>query len=397
MLDKIKLINFQSHKNTEIILNPGINVIIGSSDNGKSAILRGLFWAIYNQPSGDAYVSNWCRNDKGRQVEQTNVIIEKEGKTISKGRGSELNGYDFNGKKYTALGKNGVPPQIYDFFNIEKVNIQKQMDPPFLIADSPPEKAKFLNSIVDMSEIDSYLSLAESKKRSSNKDKQNLKVEITSLQTQLEKLEPLDYIDKLIKKESRINDRLNKKKQALQALKTNIDTYTQLKEKVYYFKDMGQIQELLKQIKDLNLLIEEKRKYKKLISSINEYNENKEKIGVETIEDAQFLLNKISVISNKYREKNSQYISITKDILNYEKTQKIINRTKIITKLQLKLNNIKETKQEILKNKDLKLQKTIDNYEAYKKLYTLSIKSINNLKQKLPDICPLCKHPLEEE
>ena len=46
MIDKIKIENIQSHKNTELNLSNGINVIVGSSNNGKSAILRALYWAI---------------------------------------------------------------------------------------------------------------------------------------------------------------------------------------------------------------------------------------------------------------------------------------------------------------------------------------------------------------
>ena len=44
-----------------------LNVIVGPSDQGKSAIIRALKWALYNEPSGDFY--------KGRRKECSVTII----------------------------------------------------------------------------------------------------------------------------------------------------------------------------------------------------------------------------------------------------------------------------------------------------------------------------------
>ena len=55
-IKKIILENFQSHKYSVIELNEELNVIVGPSDSGKSAIIRGLKWALYNEPSGDYFI-----------------------------------------------------------------------------------------------------------------------------------------------------------------------------------------------------------------------------------------------------------------------------------------------------------------------------------------------------
>ena len=44
MINSIKIQNFQSHKNTTIKLKPGVNIITGSSDCGKSVDIRALKW-----------------------------------------------------------------------------------------------------------------------------------------------------------------------------------------------------------------------------------------------------------------------------------------------------------------------------------------------------------------
>ena len=47
---RITLENFQSHKHTEMEFGPELNVIVGPSDSGKSAIIRALKWVMYNEP-----------------------------------------------------------------------------------------------------------------------------------------------------------------------------------------------------------------------------------------------------------------------------------------------------------------------------------------------------------
>src|SRR5690554_3878620 len=55
-IKKVILENFQSHKYTEIELDQYLNVIVGPSDQGKTAIIRGLKWALFNEPSGDFFI-----------------------------------------------------------------------------------------------------------------------------------------------------------------------------------------------------------------------------------------------------------------------------------------------------------------------------------------------------
>ena len=51
----LHLINFQSHLNTVIELHPGLNILVGESDQGKTAIIRALRWLFYNEPRGTGF------------------------------------------------------------------------------------------------------------------------------------------------------------------------------------------------------------------------------------------------------------------------------------------------------------------------------------------------------
>ncbi|AYO30533.1 hypothetical protein D2962_07770 [Biomaibacter acetigenes] len=60
-IKSIKLVNFQSHKNTEISLDEGLTVILGPTDQGKSAIIRALKWVLYNEPRGTDFITVGCK------------------------------------------------------------------------------------------------------------------------------------------------------------------------------------------------------------------------------------------------------------------------------------------------------------------------------------------------
>ena len=55
-LTEIRLENFQDHKDSVVSLTNGINLIVGSSDAGKSAILRAVNFVFHNNLKGDSFI-----------------------------------------------------------------------------------------------------------------------------------------------------------------------------------------------------------------------------------------------------------------------------------------------------------------------------------------------------
>jgi AAA15 family ATPase/GTPase len=165
MIETLRLENFQAHDETILQLHPGVNVIAGSSNSGKSSILRALNWLIYNRPSGEAFVSHWARDAKGNQKQDTSItaiiagipFVRKKSKTTG-------NSYHIADKTLEAVGLD-VPEEISTALNMSEVNTQRQHDSPFLLSESPGEVARFFNKIVHFDAIDTYLSTIESKKR----------------------------------------------------------------------------------------------------------------------------------------------------------------------------------------------------------------------------------------
>ncbi len=102
MLKNVKLKNFQSHIDTEINLDKGVNCIVGSSDSGKSSIVRALKWLILNRPQGDAFKNNETKPKDTVSIECNGIIRKKNKKE---------NSYVLNNETLKAI-KTDVPQEI---------------------------------------------------------------------------------------------------------------------------------------------------------------------------------------------------------------------------------------------------------------------------------------------
>ena len=146
MLTKAIIENFQSHKKTELEFVPGVNVLIGPSDAGKSALFRAIYWPISNRPLGDSFRSEWGGDTK---VE----LHFSEGNTVERFRSASKNSYILNGEELEAFGTN-VPEEVEKAIGMDSCNIQRQSDPPFLLYNTPGEAARMLNRAASIDDID---------------------------------------------------------------------------------------------------------------------------------------------------------------------------------------------------------------------------------------------------
>ncbi len=168
MITHLHIENFQSHRDTQIDLGPGTNVIVGMSDSGKTAIVRALRWVVFNRPSGTSFRSRWGGDTRVTITLYSGVIV-------SRVRTSTKNHYELRrGRRLEvleAVGKD-VPEPVAEALNLPELCWQWQLDPPFMLSESSSDVARILNEVVNLGDID--LSL------------QNINRTIRSTQTDLE-------------------------------------------------------------------------------------------------------------------------------------------------------------------------------------------------------------------
>lgn len=155
-LQKLLIQNFQCHSKLKVEFDKNITTITGSSDIGKSAIIRALRWLCHNNPQGEAFIKEGTKG--------TIVKLIVDGKEIIRKRSEVKNTYHLDGKEFKAFGTD-VPDPIINVLNLSDINFQSQHDSVYWFSLSAGEVSRQLNSIVDLGIIDSSLSAIGKKVR----------------------------------------------------------------------------------------------------------------------------------------------------------------------------------------------------------------------------------------
>lgn len=319
MINRLRLNNFQSHKKTDIEFSPGVNAIVGSSNSGKTAILRGLYWSIYNRPVGADFVSHWNRNKKGDPIEPSFVLVETDGGSISRIKDKNMNGYMLNNIKLEAI-RTDVPEEVQKAFNLQEVNIQRQMDQPFLLCEPSGAVARFFNKIIRLDIIDRILSAAESKKR---KLKQDIEIQSEiekSTEKELSKYDWIESAQNLIGEIGRVQKRLSLDQETSNNVKELIQHYKTAQEDLSKYKFISQAEEILLNINPtIEKLSEQNAKHKKIVQLVIDYaGLNQELSILEEIVNAGSFVELIDRLLHWNFEWNERRIAIKNLIHAYE-------------------------------------------------------------------------------
>ena len=219
-ITKIHLENFQDHTDTIIELEPGINLITGSSDAGKSAALRALNFVLHNQPRGDAFIQ--------LGASEAIVTIEfSDGMTAQRIKGKSRNAILINhpdwkepitkdnfGKDYPdeVLKALGNPP-----IDAEQgpISYAEQMSPLFLVSLSSTELPRCLSRLTGIDDFEEATKILSSKSTAANKavNLHNQRIEgivesLNQYSTLDEETKRLEKIEKLSLKLSEITKKI---------------------------------------------------------------------------------------------------------------------------------------------------------------------------------------------
>lgn len=186
MITRVILRGFQSHVDTDIELDSGLNVVTGQTDSGKTAIIRAIRWVAFNDPQGEAFLNT--------AVGETEVVIHKaDGQIITKRRKGGKTSYSLQcpGLPEMNFNKAELPEEIKVALGIEKqrfgdyeaaLNFAFQLDAPFLISEAASAGAKVLGKLAGTEVVDMAI-------KSVAKDNYRHQQERSALHRAIEKLE----------------------------------------------------------------------------------------------------------------------------------------------------------------------------------------------------------------
>jgi len=148
MIQSVRLHNFESHQDSLFEFVPGVNIIVGATDSGKTAVIRSLKKAITNRPLGNDFVS-WPEVNDG---EDSSIEIKTDTDTIVRSTGKQEE-YKLNDMVFHAFGTS-VPEEVVKALNMNEINLKTQFESHFLLSLSAGEVASHYNKVARLDKID---------------------------------------------------------------------------------------------------------------------------------------------------------------------------------------------------------------------------------------------------
>lgn len=348
-INKLILSNFQQWKTGEIEFKPGLNILIGDTESGKSTLFR----AIYSILTGKMPEDYIRKGTKGCEVK----IEFGDKTTFRRLRNKKDNIADANGLIFERVGKD-IPFEYFkqlghtsiEFGNKElSLCSYSQFEPHFFITLSDYDKSKLIGTICGIDIVDKLMDLINKDIRANNTNIKFLEAQISEQKAEKEtKVPEFEEVDKKMLKMMEFQNNIQDKFKMLENL-------SNLSYKLLLLK------------KDINITNTNKNALELKISNFNQ--------------------DKVNSLEKLYNLKNS-LITITNDISSKEN----IKNNLVLEGLDINRVNLLDDLV-FLKEKLVEYNKNIQQTSYYKKqndeaLFTLSNKKKDLLKNY--DKCPLC-------
>lgn len=196
MLTKIRLRNYMSHSETEIELHPGVNVIIGPNNCGKSAIVSAL-QTLLGDNDGDYMVRH------GQKECVVEIHTDDPHVIVWRRRGGAIR-YQVDGKDFARAGRGNFPDGFHECVRLSKVTTSdekrtfdvhfgEQKSPVFLL-ESEVDTAKFFSTTSDAERLIKMQELHRKNKQLAMERHKEARRKQAELEAQLSTLAPIDDI-----------------------------------------------------------------------------------------------------------------------------------------------------------------------------------------------------------
>jgi len=331
MIKQVNITNLQSHKDSSLDFVEGVNIIVGNSDSGKSAIIRALRWLVFNRPSGDAIRSSWGGKTMVEMFTDDAHIVR------SKDKEEEYILGDMHFKAF----RTDVPQAITNALGINEINLQYQLDAPFLLSSTAGEVAQHFNKIAHLDKIDTGLYNINSAIRKITNDITYNEASEKTLQEDLKKFDHLEQFEAEVVMLEGMGNNLR----SLQGSASALD------EKIYDYRQCEMF------IEGHQVLLADEGKVNTVLGLYGE------KVILATQKEGiRTLIDDIAIVEDSIRDAN-EYVKDEKtvnDILDLYNSKKIVvERALSVSKL---LSNLTYTSSDINKN-TLKLKELEGKWE----------------------------------
>lgn len=342
MITDFEIIRFQSHVDTVMEFSPGLNVIVGDTDSGKSSIIRALTLLALNKPLGNEFI-NW--NIKKNEVMKVSANFS-DGSWAIREKGKKINQYTISGydEPFAAL-RSGVPKEVKEVLKLSEANIQSQKEQYFLLDKTGGQTASEFNKVAKLDLMESAVKEIKSRVTETNSKITHINEDIKNLE---EEIKNLKWVKKARIRLDNIRAKemvLEEKKDGVHFLREAISDFRQTKKDLSKFKAIKkQLLDCCTIIKQHDCLSESTKSADSLRFKISEYQSIQSELKrFKSLKKLSLKSKKIMKIISLYDITKNNLNTINQHILNYQKIDGYISETsKGISIMEKEIEKFKE-------------------------------------------------------
>jgi exonuclease SbcC len=363
---KVKIKNYQAIKEASLEFEPGVTVIIGSSNNGKSSIIRSIEAAINNKGGSDFvnYDADSCE-----------VTIEDLGHKIvwSKHKSSNKSFYNIDGQVLNKIGQKQLE-EVGQLLNMSEVqvnndkfrlNFWKQLDFPFLVGKTHYQLFDFISKSRDQEIISNLEDVTSSDIKNTNAELSDLNAkidlktkDIIGITEDIDVLKKFDVFDVSTFEALYI---------AIEKLERLIVNYKIIKEKVYT---------ATKQFFEAKKKHEEFKKFFQIFK--NELADfNKFAYTIDLFKKEKSIKETLLFLKKDIDDKKNKVKHINNIVDDFENNEKHFKKLSFFVNSYLKLLNTQNDHEQFINNVNQKIKDYNTELETF-------------------DVCPFCSSSLEK-
>lgn len=345
MFKNLTIKNFKSHKDTRIDFSPGINVLSGIGQAGKTAALIGAVELLSkNRPSSGGYLSDFAGLKgttnislgltEGIKVSLSKRIsVDKNGEKKVRSTVYHMSGGGKEGD-WSGVGKN-VPDEVESVLNLSHLSFQKQLDSPFLVTSSPGEIARVINRVTKLDKSDLWVAEITKRINRANSDVDLFEDQRKEANKELERYSNISEVETVVRDLKSTYDRLRDIRRKVLFLDKDlilVENFIEGINKLKKFLDaekyilkaevllrklhlIASKKELVRQFISLTVYIKKKSSLLVVLTELDSIVElRKEKMKFEyLIHRVESFTKVIDGLNTKYKEARNEYIAQLKE------------------------------------------------------------------------------------
>lgn len=369
MIQSLRLINFQGHKDSTLEFDPFFNCIVGVGNAGKSSIIRALNLLLYNywDKSWVTFGASYC----------TLVATLHNGTILTRKKGLKINEYsvtypDNITQKFENFGT-AVPYEIQKVWNIFavelpggdkiKLNLHSQFDSSFLQSITSSNKAKLFGKLSGLDILDAVNQDVASDKKQAQTAIKTKEEELLLVQHKL-----LSFVG-LPERRAEINE-VGARLEVLQHQTARLQELQNLKQKLSYWETKY-------------LSLTQRLKRYGSIDQVDTGSLESKLVQLQQITDLQNRVNCWKVQHREMTQKVGVYVFV--DLVDTQVVEQKVQNLRLMYSLHDRIST--------WKNKQVQLKKKVETVE-----FQLSEASTQYNKELTEShVCPTCKNVITPE